>query len=178
MGILNNCFMDLIIIGVHTAVLDNKLNNSSKRKRVSIKGTNLVISLYLAARNCFAASVNGRTASAIRTLEGSSRYSKADSGVIGKLHSSLLQYFMQDATSNLSAAMSTSSNPGAVFVVNIFLYINFRSSVNAASSDPWEQIKEKTIFCVRSDTDFKATSYEKQYLIHNHQNQKSRRKIL
>ena len=59
----------------------------------------------------------------------------AESGVIGIFRNNRLQYLMHEATSNISAAINTSSNAGAVVVVKVVLYIKFSSSMRAASSE-------------------------------------------
>ncbi|KAF5801330.1 hypothetical protein HanXRQr2_Chr06g0246871 [Helianthus annuus] len=41
---------------------------------------------------------------------------------------------MQEATSNLSAAINTSSSAGADVTVKVLLYMKLRSSISAASS--------------------------------------------
>jgi len=83
-----------------------------------------------------AASVNGFTASAIKTLEGRSKYNRADSEVIGKFSNKRLQYLTHEATSNLSEAINTSNKLVGVFDVKVQLYIKCRRSMNAASSAP------------------------------------------
>ncbi|GER45203.1 RNA-binding protein AU-1, partial [Striga asiatica] len=57
-----------------------------------------------------------------------------DSGVIGRFLRRRLQYLMQEATSNLSAAMSTSSRAVVVLAAKVLLYMKFRSSIRAFSS--------------------------------------------
>lgn len=53
---------------------------------------------------------------------------------MGIFRNSLLQCLIHEATSNLSAAISTSSKPGAVVVDKLLLYMKFSSSMRAASS--------------------------------------------
>lgn len=92
------------------------------------------MSLQREAMNCLAALIKGLTESAISRLEGRSRRSNAESNIIGIVSSKRLQYFIHEATSNLSAAIRTSSKAGTVVNVSELLYMNFNSSITAASS--------------------------------------------
>lgn len=131
---------DKTLAFLHTSFPRNSIKLQFQSTKVSNKKlffgkcSHLVISLKRAARNCFAASASGRTASAIKTLEGRSKYSKADSHVMGRLSSKWLQCLMHDATSNLSAAISTSSKAVGVIVDKVLLYMKFSKSMKAASS--------------------------------------------
>jgi len=84
--------------------------------------------------NCLAALVKGFTESAISKLEGRSRRSNEDSNVIGILRNNWLQYFIHEATSNLSATINTSSKAEDAVTDSELLYMNFKSSITAVSS--------------------------------------------
>ncbi|MFS7942875.1 hypothetical protein Hanom_Chr06g00493681 [Helianthus anomalus] len=55
---------------------------------------------------------------------------------MGSFLNERLQYLMQEATSNLSAAINTSSSAGSDVTVKVLLYMKLRSSISAASSVP------------------------------------------
>ncbi|WVZ16378.1 hypothetical protein V8G54_009360 [Vigna mungo] len=70
-----------------------------------------------------------------------------------------LQYLMHEATSNLSAAINTSSKAGAVVVVKVLLYIKFSSSMRAASSEAL--ILRETCLCSDSLIPFEKSCISK-----------------
>ena len=53
---------------------------------------------------------------------------------MGKFLKNLLQRLIHEATLSLSVAINTSSEPGAVLVDRVLLYMKFKSSMRAASS--------------------------------------------
>lgn len=82
----------------------------------------------------FAAFVKGFTESAISKLGGSSRISNAESNVRGIFSNKRLQYFIHESTSNFLAVIRTSSKAETPVTDSEWLYMKYKSSINAASS--------------------------------------------